>query len=332
MMRKVLVLAAAVLALVIFSCQLHDEEAQVVSAVETANAGAVDVLDLVIHAKAAQDFSALEDFLAEEDRDGELRALLAAEGVFAPPVQAKAIADYPGGPSFPTSFADGAFANGDVLLSRSSGTWTSNLMSLVLNKGYGHGGILYQNLASETDPNAGCVLSADLEGLNFQSYLEWQAADSIAVMRDNTSLGLADRDLTGVLYEMPFPYTCYSFLLPEFMPVTREDDYFWYCSKVPYRVYRDLGEDIENSAFYELGDPGGKWAELRDSLLYKVYKLYLTWSLPWWKWRQIPALADAQLRLVLGELVTPDELRWSAEKLEWIQTYGDDSPDKDWDD
>ncbi|MBN1834913.1 MAG: hypothetical protein JW820_03620, partial [Spirochaetales bacterium] len=184
-------------------------------------------------------------------------------------------------------------------------------------------------------PNAGCVLSADLEGLNFQTYLEWQAADSIAVMRAESALIAPSADLQYVLPEAPFPYTCYAFLLGGFQPVSRDDLYFWYCSKVPWWVYaHGLSINIENEDFYEFGDPHGKWTAFEDSLLFKVYKLYLRLTLSWRDWWKIPYLTEKKLKEVLGELITPDELRWPVADgpLSCVHTYGDDSPDYDWED
>ncbi len=322
MKKTLFILVLVLLSVGLLSCRMGmvGSDGSDDPAVSAADSGTAQVIDLVIAAKTGGDYTELEDFLAAEDPDGQLREVLSRHGVF----QTARAAPRALGDPLPL-FDAGTYGNGDVLLSKSSGTLTSDIMGQVLNRGWGHGGILYQNLA--TGPDAGCVLSANLEGLTFETYQEWAAADAVRVMHPPTAPG---GDLRGVLTAHPFPLTMYAFIHLDFTPVARGDDYLWYCSKVPWRVYNALGPDIEDAGFYELASAGGRWTALRDSLLYDVYRLYLHLSLPWWRWWRIPALADARLRLVLGELITPDELRYSS-VLTTGPFYGSGpDPDLDW--
>jgi hypothetical protein len=72
------------------------------------------------------------------------------------------------------------------------------------------------------------------------------------------------------------------------------------------------GAPVEDAGFHwERFGTGQRWMVVRQSLLYKVYVVYLKLLKPWWPLFWCAYKADLALQGVLAELVTPDELRAS---------------------
>ncbi|OHD26523.1 MAG: hypothetical protein A2064_11340 [Spirochaetes bacterium GWB1_66_5] len=283
-----------------------------------AEAKAAALIGAVMEGKATGDFGAVETILAQDDMQGELREVLAEAGALAGPT-ARSTEQ----PVRIPWLGTGAFQTGDVLVCRGSGTLTSNLMDLVLVNGYAHAGI-YQDLGTGVD---NCILSADVdyltegtgEALNYESWLDWIAKnDVITLLRPPNGLAATDAEMDAV-GDFRDGHTVYAFLgypgapVGAFQPIPRDNPDYWYCSKVPARVY-DLayGVPLEDLDFHwENHGSGPRWWVVRQSLLYRVYVVYLKLMKPWWPLFWCAYKADLALQGVLAELVTPDELRAS---------------------
>jgi hypothetical protein len=287
-----------------------------------ADAKAAALLSALVTADATGDYRPVEAILASDDVDGQLRAALVAHGAL-PQGPLAAVRLTGGGSPLPLPpYGPDAYHNGDVLLCKGSGTLVSALMRQTLVRGYGHAGIINTVLADAGADN--CVLSSDAdyilgggEALNYESLLDWAGNDIVTVMRPVSAVPTIAANIMDIANNRD-GHTVYAFLgylgtpYGSFQPIPRMDNDYWYCSKVPWRVYNDAGVNVEDSAFYDESCQGAqRWTPFRESLLYQTYLVYLFITNPFksGSWRQ--AKADAQVRYVLQELITPDELRAS---------------------
>jgi hypothetical protein len=288
-----------------------------------AEAKAAALIGAVMEGRATGDFGGVETILAQDDAQGELRQALAEAGALARPATRSM--------EQPVKMPDldsGYYLTGDVLVCRGSGTLTSNLMDLVLVNGYAHSGI-YQDLGEGV---VNCILSADVdyltegtgEALNYESWLDWIAKNDVITLLRPTVITPGIMHFIGEVAKNRDGHTIYAFLgypgapVGAFQPIPRSNDVYWYCSKVAARVY-DLayGAPVEDVDFHwERFGTGQRWMVVRQSLLYKVYVVYLKLLKPWWPLFWCAYKADQALQGVLAELVTPDELR-ASELLEW---------------
>ena len=350
MKRMSVYVGLAVIALLVGGCQPQmspigtgalQEEAVAEAGVKTG-----ETVALLIEARATGDFAALESFLAAEDPEGDLRQVLEQAGVFAPTPVVKCT-----GIDLPGFWDEEVYKYGDVLVSKGAGTTTSSLMELVLVRGYTHAGILNTDLAFGEDWDAPCVLSADVDylsstdpakfALTYETYRGWQANnEAVAVLRRTEGEPNLEADpIAGFFADLEQgKNTVYAFLgypgtpYEAFEPIPKDDPTYWYCSKVPWRVFNGLGEgslDIEAADFYF--DGNRRYKVIKESLLYKLYRIWIMkkngwywWQ--WWRWPLLEHQATEGLKNVLRVLVTPDELRaWPG--WQSVQTF----PDSDFD-
>jgi hypothetical protein len=143
-----------------------------------------------------------------------------------------------------------------------------------------------------------CVLSADVDylqdyfqegnhALTYETYAGWAGNNDVVTVLRRSSGKLQEgqdnpiQKLFDVMYSNPSNRdgTVYDFLgcagtpYKAFEPMPRDDNHYWYFSKVPWRVFADYqGSSIERADFYFAN---GKWTVFKDSLLYKLYVLYL---------------------------------------------------------
>lgn len=344
MNRRWLLLAALAILAALTACQspvtpVDGEDGASAADKAAALAGAV------LQAKATGDLSQVEAILDRDDANGELRDVLAEEGVFSPPA-AKQLTTYLPLPS-PTDFM---YKNGDVLVCKGSSSVTANLMDLVLGAGYAHAGILnwFRLMAGEEE----CILSADVdyltegegEALNYESYLDWAVSnDIVTLLRSKSEVADIGAAINGVAAIADTHDTIYAFLgypgavVGAFQPIPPLDDDYWYCSKVPWRVYSETGNDIQDTWFYTEAYPGGmRLVEVADALLFKVYVCYLKLLHPWWSLAKCRTTAAQDMYYVLvspAGLISPDELRASpllqrqftvtAAGVSWGDTFDD---------
>jgi hypothetical protein len=339
-MRKALVLVTlAALALLVTACQPQmsptSGEALEEEAVMEAGEKTGETLNLLIEARASGDFTALESFLATEDPEGDVRKVLDDAGALASAPVVKSI-----GSDLPAFWEKKYYKHGDVLVSKGAGTITSTLMELALPRGYSHGGILDMQQVVKDNWDAGCVLSADVDylssdeegkfALTYETYAGWQAGnEDVTVLRmteDVDNLPLDPINPIGTFFASlgQGEGTVYAFLgypgtpYKAFEPIPKDDPTYWYCSKVPWRVFRYLSEldpsvdvDIEAHWFYGIND---RYEVFTESLLYQLYRIWIMRIHGWrwwqfWHWPQIEKEAMLGMLNVLDVLITPDELR-----------------------
>jgi hypothetical protein len=289
------------------------------------------VIDLIIESHLTGDNSGIHQFLAQEDLDGEVENIIkdhettTAFGVSNP----LNLFDWPD-----TS----QFEDGDVLLFRGSGqTWQNQLIRIICTGFYHHAGVFDSGIADLLRDEDACIISATLDfgvnGLHFQTWEELTLTSSaiarLQYKRDSDDLlqSVANyRDYT--INER----TVYSFIHRNLNPVDRFDPAKWYSSKVPWRVYWDVGMDIENNAFYELWTDDGKWnydgrwIEMRASIFYRIYYWILKFYLPYYLKPYAGYYSDLKLRRVLDELISSDELR-ASDYISSVQHWGEEEPD-----
>ena len=260
--------------------------------------------------------------LAEaEDSSGLLSQIL--EPAVAPP-EVTALTELPPYGSLPDATD---FADGDVLVFASAGDTIQNaIMSLILvNPVYSHAGIVDGDRIALLDPSFVVSATIDFDGLEIINGLCYQDiedlfAHSAIVTRlryDAGSTGPVGAALDSFVDTVLPTSTTYAFVNAFLRPIGRYDMSRWYCSKVPWFVYDAAGYDIEGEWFYGLGDPGGRWTEQRESVLYSLYMRYVEILTPdWlerWLYRRNPnwltEAADRYVASSLTELISPDELR-----------------------
>lgn len=284
-------------------------------------------VELYVEAATSGDSAELDAFLAESDDSGEISAILAAglaDG--ASRRWGSAISEAP------PPFADDQYADGDILLFSGTERWQSQALNLILINAYGHAGIVQKSMtetATEFTAENPSVVSATLpEGVRYQTYEElFEDNDAWAQMRV-TEAGAELAAGWGGAFTDAYPEedTYYAFLKLDLSPISREDPVWWYCSKVPYRVWRDYRPtgnesiEIEDTSLYT----GTVYAAQRQSILYKLYTAYYR-KLPWWlRWRA--RTPDEVLTAALTELITPDELR-TADTVALVETWGATRPE-----
>jgi hypothetical protein len=346
MQRTVIMLLSVGLALALVSCEIAGgpagEEELSDEVVAEAAESAMEVASLALAARWSGDYSGLSAYLAANDPDREVLAALEKHGVFAAAPAPKGVPGLP-------PFAGGAYMNGDVLVCKGSGSGISNLMEMILVRGYGHAGILNKELANA---GAASVLSADIDyltafepgrfALTYETYEGWRDGnDTVTVLRKAQGLGNLPAGFTKPFddvyngYHVGSVYAFFGYAGIEygaFEPIPRIDSKYWYCSKTAWRVLHEAsagGIDSEQANFYFGADD--KWRAFKDSLLYDLLKVYLYNKAPfawwkWWKWSELERAAEAKLADALEELVTPDELRaWDG--FGYAQPYGNTSYD-----
>ena len=324
------VLSFAVVLLVGCSLSGPPIEEEIDVAIEFAKEKTNEGMEFALVVALSGDRTELDAFIENEDVDGTLAEVfdeyLAAGGAESNSVsqellqlfQELGMVVWHGG----TEYA--SHRPGDVLLFTSDGsTWQNRLGSLALVDPYfSHAGIV-DPLLYGTDR---CILSATID-VSDEGFLSGVTYQSLADLKATSEL------IVRLPYEMirgwfwP-PADVYSFFYTIFNEkttdyafvtldknldaITKENEKYFYCSKVPWYIYDKVpGSDIESDPlvdFYETysGDPDARWTFQRDSLLYKLYKYFL-WreGVPWWKLNE---RADDHVKAVLRELVTPDEL------------------------
>jgi hypothetical protein len=322
MKRMYFILGILAAAALVWSCAVQEspeQDPEVQKAVQGAEQKSMEVIDLLVEAKATDNFDAMSRFLGEEDPDGEISALIEQYGD-GPDVP---FPDYSKGNGWtPAEPTIDDFTDGDVVLFIGNGTsWQNQIMSLIYKCEYHHAGVFDEQLADIMEDDTAFISSTidtGVNGLCYQTLSELKYTSGVITRlayfeEEPVFLGLSVDYYRAYTESMP---TLYAFLHLNLNPVSRWNPYLWYCSKVPWRVYWDgMNADIENNGLYELNDRNGKWTENRDTLFYQLYVAVLKRLLPRWAKGWSGYLADKKLCSILDELITPDELRYASELI-----------------
>ena len=112
-------------------------------------------------------------------------------------------------------------------------------------------------------------------------------------------------------------------------PILRQDSRYWYCSKVPWRIYHDFPArtNLEYGGQDGVADPAGsmdfysgkRWVSQKLTLLHLFYLIMASVAYgPIEGYEMI----DEDQREILTELVSPDEIRADAGEYSRIETWG----------
>jgi len=270
------------------------------------------LLQKVSDAVASGSRSELDTYLAAEDSTGALREIVDSSRIVPTATTASrsvvSSSQVTSG-TLPEDWSE--LSDGDILLLGPGDNPQAELLSLVLKYAYGHSGVVADLQGAEPMVLSATVTNEDgsglLVGVRYQSYAELAAgALSFARIRPDIELESSWSSLFYGRYNEGD--TIYAFLKLNLDPISRWDPISWYCSKVAWRVYHDYAEgaNVENAGFYF--GPRTTWHLQRSSLLYQVYSYYYYKILNSF-WRKFVLAPDAKLQYVLGELITPDEIR-----------------------
>ena len=285
----------------------EDEEEIAIAKAESVTA---QFINQIYRAYFTGDLSELKQFVAEKDTEGIIRDILKEKGIDLEAPRMRIMGGTIDLPGFddPTHFEDGS-----VLLSRTVGSTTSDLLASIIPGIYTHCGLLDQDLYTSNDADAGCIITADLSGVTYETWNDWANYDGTSkiVTKLNVKADPGVWPQPWQLYRAQrwirwyMGWTIYSFLKLNLDPVSRWDPIRWYCSKTVWRVLnrRGLDLDVENVDLYTTADMYQNENSpyyVRSSILYQLLKKYVG-----------EYIAEKKLWAALEECITPDEIRFA---------------------
>ena len=137
---------------------------------------------------------------------------------------------------------------------------------------YYHGAALDYAKFDPTNLEAPCFQTAVFKGAGYESAYDWMHKVNVAVLRYNDSLDQSVLDSAQAHMDyycnpantnMQFGF--FKNYADIFSIVSKSDNYYWYCTKVVWRIYNELGIDINSNS------PLIDW---RTSGLYSFVKYY----------------------------------------------------------
>ncbi len=308
----VMVLAVSLVCFGLLGFNIQNEE-EVDPAIAQAQAKTAQFVDMVYRAYFTGDMSELKEYLEQNDTEGIVRDLMKKNRIRLGTSRVRRMET--AGQILP--FGD--FTDRTVLLSATEGS----IIFLVLPGMYTHCGSFDKQKYAATDPDQGCIITANLDGVTYETPSEWYYGDGKMVSRleaqgvNSWRLNWAQNSIMR-WYQ---GWTIYSFLKLNLDPVSRWGPWRWYCSKTVWRVFKKAGLDVENTHYYD--DPTIVSNIMDNSLLFQLYKGLLI------KLGIDPGVAQAmakeKLINALDECITPDEIRFS-ENLLKISTWGGYDP------
>jgi len=129
---------------------------------------------------------------------------------------------------------------------------------------YYHAATLDLDRFDPTNLDSPCLHSAIIKGAGFETPNQWMRKPNVAVLYPRSYIDKNKLDLS----QKKMDYYCdagninmrYGFFknfANIFSATTKEDNYWWYCTKVVWRVYKDLGIDLDtNSALIDWSSSG----------------------------------------------------------------------------
>jgi hypothetical protein len=235
------ILAAAIL---LWSCAIQEspeQDPKVQKAIQGAEQKSMEVMDLLVEAKATDNFDAMARFLGEEDPDGEISALIEQYGD-EPDVPVPGYSKGNGWTPAEPTIDD--FTDGDVVLFIGNGTsWQNQIMSLIYKCEYHHAGVFDDDLADLTGDTAfiSSTIDTGVNGLCYQTLSELKYTSGVITRlayfeEEPAAIGLSVDYYRAYTESVP---TLYAFLHLNLDPVSRWSPFLWYCSKAPWRAYWD---------------------------------------------------------------------------------------------
>lgn len=171
--------------------------------------------------------------------------------------------------------------DGSVYLSGGNDGAVSLIITFVAPKAtngkYFHGASLDINKFDPTNLDSQCFHTAILKGAGYESPNEWMRKPNVIVLNpaitlNQTSLNNAQNALD--YYCSPsnknMKYGFFKDYANIFSIVTKEDNYYWYCTKVVWRIYNLMGIDIDSNSNYIDWTTSGLYSMVK-SYYYTVY-------------------------------------------------------------
>lgn len=310
-----MVLAVSLVCFGLLGFDIQNED-EVDPAIAQAQAKTAQFVGMVYQAYFTGDMSELKEYLEQKDTDGIVRDLMKKNRIRLGNLRVRRMGTNGGTLPF------GEFTDQTILLSATEGS----IIFLVLPGMYTHCGSFdeqqYDN--ENPDPNHGCIITANLDGVTYETPSEWYYGDCKMVSWLKPKIGVSSWRLNWAQNSIMRWYqgwTIYSFLKLNLDPVSRWDPWRWYCSKTVWRVFKKAGLDVENTHYYD--DITIVSNIMNNSVLYKLYiglliKLGIDPE-------AATAMAYEKLINALDECITPDEIRFS-ENLVKIYTWGGPEP------
>ena len=315
-MKKKLFLGAVMVLAVFLVCfgllgfDIQNEE-EVDPAIAQAQAKTAQFVDMVYRAHFTGDMSELKEYLEQKDTDGIVRNLMKKNRIRLDTPRVRRM-QATGGTTLPF----GEFSDQTILLSATKGS----IIFLVIPGMYTHCGSLDFDKYNGDDLDQGCIITANLDGVTYETPSEWNSGVGIDKMVSRLE---PNNELSGLNWAQNSimrwyqGWTIYSFLKLNLDPVSRWGPWRWYCSKTVWRVFKKAGLNVENTHYYD--NPNIVSNIMDNSLLFQLYKGLLI------KLGIDPetahAMAYEKLINALDECITPDEIRFSG-NLSRIFTWG----------
>jgi hypothetical protein len=164
-----------------------------------------------------------------------------------------------GGTSYP-ELTDMPFAvDGAVYLSGGADDLAGTVIGWVAPKslpgGYFHGAILDLDKQDPNNEDTPCLETAIAKGAGYETVNEWQTKINACVMNPTFTVNQASLNAAQAALD----YYCnpgntnqaYGFFknyVDIFNVVTKEDTYWWYCTKVVWAVYHQYGIDVDSNS------------------------------------------------------------------------------------
>lgn len=148
--------------------------------------------------------------------------------------------------------------DGAVYLSGGTGSTVGQLLDFISPMAtagrYFHGAILDLDKYDPTNLDGLCFETAVTKGAGYETPSNWMGKTNVAVFDPNVSINKSSLDAA----QASLDYYCnpantnmqYGFFkdyVNIFSAVSKEDNYYWYCTKVVWRVYQQLGINIDSN-------------------------------------------------------------------------------------
>jgi hypothetical protein len=263
-------------------------------------------------AEVDADFAGVVRAIETGDSDAALAAMAAFDAkygtaLYADLAPASERGSLSGGSSYP-ELADLPFAvDGAVYLSGGGDDLISKTIGWVAPKslpgGFYHGGALDLDKYDPNNLDAPCVQTAVVKGAGYESARDWRKKPNVAVMapafavsasRLNQAQSALDYYCRPANTDMKYGF--FKSYVNIFNVVTKDDNYWWYCTKVAWRMWSAYGIDIDSNSAA---------VDFRNSGLYGLVKAYYSAIYFWSPSRANKAIEayiqDARAKIVMAE-------------------------------
>lgn len=149
--------------------------------------------------------------------------------------------------------------DGDVYLSGGGTNAMGNILTWISPSAtqgrYYHSACFDKNLFDPTNLDAMCFQTAHTKGAGYETAMDWMKKPNVSVLHfkgtlNSASLNQAQDNLS--YYCNPSntnqKYGFFKDYTNIFSVVTKEDNYYWYCTKVAWRIYSQLGINIDSDS------------------------------------------------------------------------------------